>query len=156
MSDPAPEPRRSEQEAKAVLHVTVPDPEVVTGALGMPPDDAWPAGRTRPGFTIPAKCGSWRLEEIEIGVPEDVYFGAAVERCLRRLLARIDPARVRSGLAGLVPSARAVVVLTGYAYEFPNPFIPADLIAKIAELGADVEEDFYLLLADSPSSSDRA
>ncbi|MGH7118988.1 MAG: hypothetical protein ACREFP_08375 [Acetobacteraceae bacterium] len=149
MSDTAPAKRNSEQEAKAVLHVTAPDPDVVTRALAMVPDNSWPAGHTRPGYTIPARCGSWRLEEAEIGIPEDAYYGAAVERCLRRLLARIDPVRVRRGLAGLVPPARAIVVLTGYAYYFPNPLIPADLVAKIAELGADIEEDFYLLPAET-------
>ena len=145
MNEPHAGPRDSEQEARAILHVTAPDPDVITRAVGITPDDYWHAGRTRPGFSIPAKFGSWRLKEEEVGVPADAYFGAAVERCLRRLLARVDLGRIRDRLATLVPPLRARVVLTGYVYDLPNPIIPADLVAKIAELGADIEEDFYLI-----------
>jgi hypothetical protein len=145
MRERSPGPRRSEQEARAVLHVTVPDPSIVTAAVGISPDSSWRVGEVRHPGARPAKFGAWRLKEDDIVVPRDAYFGAAVEGCLRRLLARVDAARVREGLAGLLPPLRACVVLTGYVYDLPNPIIPADLVAKIAELGADIEEDFYLI-----------
>ncbi len=78
-------------------------------------------------------------------MPEEESYGAAVNRCLRGLLARVSPAEFRERLHRLDPALRPTVVLTGYVYDLPNAIIPADLVAKIAELGAGIEEDFYLI-----------
>jgi hypothetical protein len=144
---------RNEQEAGARLHIRVADPAIITPAVGVDPDESWHAGQTRPWGGLPAKFGSWRLVEDEIGVPESSYFGDAVERCLRRLFARISPAEFRRRLARLDPELSPAIVLTGFVREFPNIALPADLVGKIAELGASIEEDFYPLPTDSKGAS---
>ncbi len=137
------------QDAGARIHVRIPNPEAVAAAVGISPDDSWGAGDVLRSGARPATVGAWRLVEDELGVPEGSDYAAAVERCLRRLLARVNPDEFRKRLSRLDPQLRPTVVLTGFAHEFPNVFIPADLVAKIAELGADIEEDFYLLPTDS-------
>ncbi len=102
----------------------------------------------RPGGKLPAKAGSWRLIEDETEIPRDSYYGDAVERCLRRLFARVNPGEFRRRLGEFDPSLQPAIVLTGFVYEFPNIVLPADIVAKIAELGASIEEDFYPLSAD--------
>ena len=141
-------PTRSGQEAGARLRVRIADPAVMSPVVGLKPDESWRAGDRQPWGGLPAKFGSWRLVEDEKEVPEDSYYGDAVERCLRRLFARVNPGEFRRRLAEFDPSLQPAIVLTGFVYEFPNIVLPADIVAKIAELGASVEEDFYPLPAD--------
>ena len=136
---------RGEQEASARLTVVYPEPSVVTAALGITPDTSWRAGDARrPGFR-PAKCGTWRLIEDEVAIPDNSWYGEYVERCLRRLLLRIEPTEFRRRLATIDPNLRPAIVLTGSVYGLPNVYIPPELAEKIGELGAAIEEDFYAL-----------
>lgn len=140
---------RPAEETSVRLYVMGHPPEMTTRALERVPDHSWTAGKVTRQGGRPAKTSAWRLQEGETLAHDDEYYAGAVERCLRRLLARIeDPRDFRRRVAALGPRAEVKIVLTGFAREFPNVQIPADLVAKIAALGADIEEDFYVLPAE--------
>jgi|SRR6185437_2809642 len=146
---------RPDQEASARLTVVYPDPSAVTIALGIPPDANWRAGDVRPGHSLPAKFGSWRLIENDNKISDGAWYAQHVEGCVRRLLARIDPAKFHRRLAALDSSPKPALVLTGFTYELPNIHLPSDLIQAIAALEADLEEDFYLLPTPDDENQER-
>jgi len=136
---------QGKQDVSARLKIRYPDPTAVTATLGIAPDECWRAGDTRRGGTVPSKFGSWRLVESERDIPDDAWCAEFIERCLQRLLLRIEPGDFRMRLAQLDPNLRPTIVLTGSLHGLPNVYFPPELLAKIVALGAGLDQDFYPL-----------
>jgi hypothetical protein len=125
------------------------DPDEVTRALGVEPDEVEREGQvrvvTRRGREIRCQWNSWVL--ISRSRSKDVNVQ------IRELLGRLEGVRPRWRDEFGVPSF-SVMWKGNYLYAGSGPFYEADVIAGIAALGAELWQDIYQV--DDPAEAGEA
>lgn len=114
--------------------------------LGVAPDSVVRIGRPKaPGMPLPNR-DLWILEERESPASGD-EFATGIERCLDRLLARLEAIGAGEKLrsAGLADFAK--ITLGGFCSDLRDANIEhtPERLNRMAKLGLPIEEDFYEL-----------
>lgn len=136
---------RIAQDAAAELFVRANDLTQFAANIGVQPDSfrrrgEWASvGRRRLMRDI------WTIEERMDNVPADDDYGDAVLLCLDRLLHRIVEYDLTAKLHHLQLEEPPVISVHGHCFEIPCLYYQAKAIRAMADLGADLWEDFYLI-----------
>lgn len=124
------------------------EPEEVTAATGLSPDQAWrvgdPIGSSRRSY----EHNGWRIAS---GIGDTLDVGEQLEA----LLARLEP--VRAGLEKFMATEHGEIGCVVYAHEsVPEMHFGRDALRRVADLGAAIDVDLYCLIEDEVGEGTRA
>ena len=103
--------------------------------MGLEPDHAWVKGDVRKGTKLAEVENGWELKSSTSGE-------AQLQQQMTRLLDKIAP--VASTLKQLPGSCIVQISCVVYAETPPPLNFPADLISRMAEVGASLDIDLYI------------
>lgn len=117
------------------------DPDRVTTATGLQPEEIWRKGDQIGPTSRYREDNGWRISsgaEKSVGLDEQV----------NALLDRIEPAG--ASISELAKTCYLEIACVVKAYEYvPEMHLESSTIQKIAQLGAEIDIDFYCLIEEA-------